>query len=631
MPSEDEDLPLVDPEADELPGGKTDVHDGPRRLISGFQRTLPMYLGKYTLERHLGTGGMAEVFLARRTDGPENLTPLVVKVLLQHLAAQPKFVAMFAREARIASKLEHPNLVRVIDCDFEEVPFIVMEYVEGIGLLQLARRAWQARRSVPLELCATAIADAARGLAYAHESDLIHRDISPDNLMIDRNGVTHVLDFGIAKGTDSESYTKTGELKGKVPFMAPEMVRGEDIDHRSDIYSLGVTLYWLVSGRRPFRASNEVALLHSVLNDRVPPPKDLNPALPDAMDRLITAMLAKERDARVSSCDQLVHALSWADVARDTVVAPFVQEMMAAPEVTVTGESQADGFHPSRAALDLVDRMEFTAIATPYASRRASTGSDAAHQGGNRRQTLLAAAAVTTTLALGVGAYLMVPATPVPKITAGASSPGPTGQPPAVPPPAQTTTSQQAPAPSSPSSAALAPTAQPAPTERAPAAPEPAAPGGGPPQPPDDVAPAPHSSPKAPRTESSTSVTLAGPAHVRWSLKGTALRTGPGSAAIPASVQALTATDTITGGRIQVPVVNGKADVASVPRGKLQVRAFPYAEVSIGTMKVGTTPFPDVELPSGHYTVTLRYEGKTETRTVTVSPRQTERITVRYE
>ena len=251
---------------------------------------------------------MAEVYLAREAAGPHAGRIVVVKRMHAHLAADERYIAMFRREARVAARLDHPNIVRLFEIgDDGGTPFIAMEHIDGVTLHRLARCAWQQERALPTEVIVQAIADAALGLHHAHtlldESGqsigLIHRDVSPDNLMVTRSGVTKVLDFGIARGVDKgQTLTETGELKGKIPYMSPEQVEGKLLDARSDLFSLGVTLYWLLCGRRPFDGPSEVATIRLVAEAKAVRALLVNARVPPSLDLIVMRLLAKKPAAR---------------------------------------------------------------------------------------------------------------------------------------------------------------------------------------------------------------------------------------------------------------------------------------------------------------------------------------------
>jgi serine/threonine-protein kinase len=298
-------------------------------------------VGGYELIRRIGRGGMAEVYLARKTEDILN-KDIVIKLMHSHLSEDERFIKMFLREATIASRMNHMNVVQVLEVgqDGDEY-FLAMEYLDGASLQSVAGRAWGAKLPIPLELVARAVGDSALGLHYAHTltdekgraAHLVHRDISPDNLYLTRNGQTKVLDFGIATGAFTGRVTRTGELKGKVRYMSPEQIDGMDLDSRSDIFSLGVTAYRLLTGRPPFDGSNELQIMRSVVESDPKPPSAHNPHLPTAIDDLIMGMLAKDREKRTSSGEDIYETLSEYDGGRagKKAVAEFIEKVLALP------------------------------------------------------------------------------------------------------------------------------------------------------------------------------------------------------------------------------------------------------------------------------------------------------------
>ncbi len=274
-----------------------------------------MRLGKYQLLRKLATGGMAEVFLAK-TDGPMGFEKLlVIKRILPHLAEDPQFVEMFLAEAKLAAQLNHPNLVQLFDFgEAEGSYFIAMEYIDGPTLRLLLARSRDLRSPISLALAARIVSSAAEGLAYAHDfSDhltdeplhLVHRDVSPDNILIGRSGAVKLVDFGIAKARGQSHHTQAGTVKGKVAYMAPEQLRGEPLDRRVDLYALGVVLYELCTGRMPFEASSEASMVRAVLYDAAIPAARRVPTLPASLQAILDRLLAKDRAARYPDCRAL--------------------------------------------------------------------------------------------------------------------------------------------------------------------------------------------------------------------------------------------------------------------------------------------------------------------------------------
>ncbi|MCC7073476.1 MAG: serine/threonine protein kinase [Deltaproteobacteria bacterium] len=582
---------------DDLGLGDADAPSGAATHPS-FSRKLPTQLGRYLLVEQLGAGGMAEVFRAKQ-QGPSGFERVVVvKVLFPHLARSVRYRKMFQREASLAARLSHTNVVQVLELGSDDgPPYIAMEFVDGISLHKLARRAWTLKRALPLELCAGAIADAALGLAHAHREGLVHRDVSPDNLMITRDGaVTKVLDFGIAKGVDSESVTRTGELKGKVPFMAPELVRGAEATALTDIYALGVTFYWLVTGRRPFAGANDIVTLQAIVEQSPPSPRSINPSLPERVDTLIRKMIARDPAQRPHDATAVHEALRWALVARHNVVEPFVTEMLRADDgPSAEDDPDTSGFVPSVPSLDVGKAMDLTAVPTPH---QASVDVPRATR---RRRAPLVAAGAMGSLVLGVGvAWLALrDGADHPRGAAPALRPGPL----VVRPELEPVDLPELP-PLDPEAPASAPERS-APTER----------GRG---------------KRAKLAPSLEEVELRAPAAVRWLDGNDALGSGNLSVKLKRGTAYLSAVDRKRGGRSKVPIANGVADYGALPKGRIKVRATPYAEIFLGTESRGSTPYHDVEVVAGEYTLTLKNRGREERRTVTVKPGEVARVEVEF-
>jgi serine/threonine-protein kinase len=271
-----------------------------------------MELGKYELISRLALGGMAEVFLAKAA-GPMGFEKtLVVKRILSHLAEDPTFVQMFLSEARLAAQLNHPNIVQIFD--FGEANgeyFIAMEYIDGPHLRALVKKARAVGQPLPPALCARIIASACEGLSFAHDFQdpttgeplgLIHRDISSDNILVSRQGAVKVVDFGIAKAAGQNHQTQAGIIKGKVSYLSPEQIRGRPLDRRVDVYGLGVVLYELLTGRRPFDAKTDASLMQAILSEPVTPAVKHRPELPVPLQRILERALAKDRERRYPNC-----------------------------------------------------------------------------------------------------------------------------------------------------------------------------------------------------------------------------------------------------------------------------------------------------------------------------------------
>jgi serine/threonine-protein kinase len=279
-------------------------------------------LGRYEILAKLAAGGMAIVYVARvqSVAGFERL--VAIKVLHANLAHEDEFIRMFLDEARLAASIRHPNVVPTIDIsDSEEAGFfIVMEYIEGDHLGALLSSAHKSEEVLPLPITLRVIADALGGLGAAHDLcddtgkslHLVHRDVSPHNIMVGRDGVVRLTDFGVAKAEDRLTHTRDGQVKGKLAYMAPEQAASGQTDLRSDLFSMGVILWECVTGRRLFRAENTGATLHKLLHDVIPLPSSVEPQLAP-LDALLGRALAREPAQRFQTAEEFAQAIE--DVA----------------------------------------------------------------------------------------------------------------------------------------------------------------------------------------------------------------------------------------------------------------------------------------------------------------------------
>ena len=272
-------------------------------------------LGPYEIVSKLSTGGMAHLFLARRT-GPGGFQRIVViKVVKQHLATQPDFVRMFLDEARIASRLHHPNVVQIVELgEGHGLHYLVMEFVRGASLAELlGRLAELDRRLLPAPAAAIAAA-AAAGLHAAHETraedgsllHVIHRDVSPQNVLLGSKGEVKVIDFGIAKARGRMHETAAGSgWKGKLRYMSPEQIEGKPLDRRVDVYALGVVLWEMLTMRRLFQEENDMQVMMRIRAGEHPPPGAFVPAIPFALDALVLEMLHRDPNRRPQSAREV--------------------------------------------------------------------------------------------------------------------------------------------------------------------------------------------------------------------------------------------------------------------------------------------------------------------------------------
>jgi len=263
-----------------------------RPLKAGLQ------LGNYELERKLGVGGMGEVWLAHPTVKGHRASRVVIKRVHDHLARDPRITTLFEDELQLLQRIEHPNIVRLYEGgQHEDEFFMAMEYIDGLDL-----HACLAAHDGPLwpAFAAAVIAQATIGLHHAHElkdllgqkMNLVHRDISPDNLLLDRHGNMKVVDFGIARAETSQATTFAGTRKGKVRYMAPEYLVDAVQSPKTDVHSLGVSLWELVTGHQPFQGLHGPAVMREVVNVGLPRAKSVRPSVPDELDDVIAAAVA---------------------------------------------------------------------------------------------------------------------------------------------------------------------------------------------------------------------------------------------------------------------------------------------------------------------------------------------------
>jgi serine/threonine-protein kinase len=309
-------------------------------------------LGRYRLCYELASGGMATVYLARM-DGAHGFEKLVaLKRIHPHLVSDRSYVDMFLDEARIASGITHPNVCSVFDFgEFEGEYFLAMEYLVGEPLARLCRRAAASNEqrnspTLPLRM-ARIIEEACEGLHAAHESkdqngrplNVVHRDVTPRNLFMTYSGVVQVVDFGIASARQRVHRTSTGQLKGTVPYMAPEQIRGGEADRRVDIWGLGVVLWEMLTLRRLFRRDTEVESMYAVMVDEIPAPSTKCPGVPAELDAIVMKALERDPEKRWSTAREMGQALhAFAASQKEVVGAAELSNWMG--ELFPAGETR---------------------------------------------------------------------------------------------------------------------------------------------------------------------------------------------------------------------------------------------------------------------------------------------------
>ncbi|MBX3192326.1 MAG: SUMF1/EgtB/PvdO family nonheme iron enzyme [Labilithrix sp.] len=287
--------------------------------------------GRYALSEEIASGGMATVHLARQIGAGGFARIVAVKRLHERFARDPELVGMFLDEARLVARIRHPNVVQTVDVVAEDGElFLVMEYVHGESLLRVIQLSHRRDLGLPVGVTASIVAGALQGLHEAHEArsetgeplGIVHRDVSPQNILVGVDGVARVLDFGVAKATQRIQSTLDGQLKGKLSYMAPEQVRNGRLDRRTDVYAASVVLWEALTGTKLFYGENEAAVLTHIMLEKVRPPSSLNGAVPPALDEVVMRGLAREASDRFASAQEMARAIeraiplaSHADVA----------------------------------------------------------------------------------------------------------------------------------------------------------------------------------------------------------------------------------------------------------------------------------------------------------------------------
>ncbi len=271
----------------------------------------PIAFGRYQLLELIASGGMGEVYAARQQSAAGFQRLVAIKLLQRSYCSDPSFVRMFLDEARTAAALRHRNVVQILDADqFEGTHYMVMEYLPGWTLRELmllpdmSAAAW-----LPPKLIAATFSDLARALGAAHDAGLVHRDVSPSNIMVTDTAVVKLIDFGIARALASVSMTTPGTLKGKYGYMAPEYVRGQPYDHRADLFSLGVVMWETLTRKRLFGARNPAEQLHQVLDGSIPNVTSVNPRVPAQLAEVVHAALVRDPEGRFASAEAMAQAI----------------------------------------------------------------------------------------------------------------------------------------------------------------------------------------------------------------------------------------------------------------------------------------------------------------------------------
>jgi serine/threonine protein kinase len=297
---------------------------------------------RYELVGEIASGGMATVFLARLTGAGGFQRFVAIKRLHPHLAGEKEFVEMFLDEARLAAGIHHSNVVSILEVGASPLGYyLVMEYVEGDTLARLLARAAGKGQRLPTPIALRIVLDMLFGLHGAHELkddkgkilELVHRDVSPQNVLVGVDGVARITDFGVARATSRLTNTRVGQLKGKLAYMAPEQAQGDPLDRRADVFSAGILIWETLAAKRLFKAENEAATLSRVMNEPIPDLTRVAPHISKELAAVVKRGLARDRNQRFSTTQQFAEAIEAAANGRDGIATPrdvaaFVKEMI---------------------------------------------------------------------------------------------------------------------------------------------------------------------------------------------------------------------------------------------------------------------------------------------------------------
>lgn len=348
----------------------------------------PRTVGRYVMYGEIAAGGMATVHFGRLLGAAGFARPIAIKRLHPQFVSDPDFVKMFLDEARLAARIAHPNVVPTLDVvESDGEVFLVMEYVRGVTLSQLTRAAKQAKANIPPIISVGIVSAILQGLHAAHEAtndfgeplQLVHRDVSPQNVLVGADGVARLLDFGIAKASGRLHTTRQGKLKGKLSYMAPEQFRNEPISPRTDLYAAAVILWELLTGRRLFHADSEAGTMSMVLNAAVAPPSTITSGLPTALDGVVIRGLqhdparrfanAREMSAELDACLGVPSTVEIAHWVEQTVGADLRER---ATRVAAMERAAAEvGDPPSQR--DVSSRVDISTVVDRPSGRRATS------------------------------------------------------------------------------------------------------------------------------------------------------------------------------------------------------------------------------------------------------------------
>jgi eukaryotic-like serine/threonine-protein kinase len=573
--------------------------------------------GRWRIKRTLAFGGMAQILLAREERGNQLV---VLKRILPHFAQNKEFVQFFIHEGRLGQRLLHPNVVKTLEAgQVGDQPYIALEYLRGQPCIEVLRTAAKAKLEVPLGVAVRIVADAARGLHHAHAATdgegrplgVVHRDVTPHNLFVCADGVTKVLDFGIAKAASQLHHTRTGTIKGKFAYLAPEQIKGEGIDHRVDVFALGIVLHELLTLRPLFRGGNDAETLQKVLALEIPAPERMRSGLPPGIGAVALRALQRDRERRLPTAEALADSLEA--VANAHGISASHEDVRALllklfPDPEDLGHVAADGAPslmretPPAGVSAVDDDRETEPIdvlgpeqesARRVVSALAGTGSRTRHQKRTGRVALLVSAA-----ALLLGGSLLAttwhdskPAAP--PVAQAAHDPALVEPLPLANKPAAASAAREQPKPGALPAAAMVPAAKP------------------------QGLPSAEEATLRVQTDGTASFLVDG-RQARAASDG-ALHLTPGRHAVTVSSTALASPRSFT-----IELRPGEAAMRTVHggRGTLRLAVSPWAEVQIDGRAVGVTPLQPQDLSEGQHWIQLKNGdlGVNTKRRVLVSP-----------
>ena len=413
----------------------------PRRRQKVFAVTSPdlppmpqRIVGRYAVFQPIGAGGMAAVHLARHLDDTGAPRIVAVKRMHGHSSEEPAFVNVLIDEARLSGRVHHPNVVPTLDVVVDEGEvLLVMEYAVGESLYRLVSDSVTRGEQVPVPIAARIAVDILRGLHGAHEAtdeqgqslNLVHRDVSPQNVIVGVDGLARLLDFGVAKARGRLQSTHDGQLKGKLAYMSPEQLQG-NVSQRSDVFSAAVVLWETLTGRRLFDAVNEGAILNLLLNARLSPPSSVRPEVSPALDAVVMCGLARDPDDRFGSAAEMAYAVANAcELAPRAHVAQWVQRLASerlaqrARQVALVASVPWETLHAAETGLPRISLPPALTDGARLSSPTTTRSHVVLSPPPARSQvTWIAYAAVPAILIAGVVAWRMIPARGQPSVGA---------------------------------------------------------------------------------------------------------------------------------------------------------------------------------------------------------------------